>query len=328
MLSPQMHTVSQQLGNYDHLFRAVELSRLPFKITGDLHFIMPCFGLLGCSSSNPCVYCPRERRRIGGVAKWEEGDVELRTLGSLNQNYADWFEEGQRDGAQFTRKFKSVAGPILVEGAGDSFSTLVLDKAPPCALHLFLATNDCFNHLQRNHWPDFKVVLLNLYGIQAHSYQGKEQNYQGPEIRKVLSGLHKLMPLMRDDPIRRLYLEVLLETSRVNEAIFGLELNPSWRQLLHQLKVAVLALNAATSFPITPKYHIILEHVGQWVERHGRSLGKEAEQAGSVVYKSPFGFLYFYELSRFGQFVKNTFLGPHFCCRGSPFHSKLGPHYK
>ena len=123
--------LSQQLGNYEHLFRAVELSRLPFKITGDLHFIMPCFGLLGCSSSNPCVYCPRERRRLGGVAKWEEGDVELRTLGSLNQNYADWFEEGQRDGAQFTRKFKSVAGPILVEGAGDSFSTLVLDKAPP-----------------------------------------------------------------------------------------------------------------------------------------------------------------------------------------------------
>ena len=92
---------------------------------------------------------------------------------------------------------------------------------------------------------------------------------------------------MRDDPIRRLYLEVLLQTSRVNEAIFGLELNPSWSQLLHQLKVAVLALNAATSFPITPKYHIILEHVGQWAERHGRSLGKEAEHAGSVVYKSP-----------------------------------------
>ena len=125
----------------------------------------------------------------------------------------------------------------------------------------------------------------------------------------MLAGLHKLYPVM-------------------NEGIFGLFLDPEWAQIIGQLRAALFALNHAVSFPITPKYHIILEHVGQWVERHGRSLGKEAEQAGSVVYKPPFGFLYFYELSRFGQFVKNTFLGPHFCCRGSPFHSKLGPHYK
>ena len=117
----------------------MELSKLSFKITGDLHFIMPCLGLLGCGSSNPCPYCPRERRKVGGVAKWEEGEVELRTLGSLNQNYANWYEEGQRAGAEHTRKFKSVAGPILIEGVGDTFDILVLDKVPPCTLHLCLA---------------------------------------------------------------------------------------------------------------------------------------------------------------------------------------------
>ena len=241
---------------------------------------MPCFGLLGCGSSNPCLYCPRERRKVGGVAKWEEGEVELRTIGSLNVNYAGWYEEGQRDGAQFTRKFKSVALPLLVEGVGDGFDSLVLDKAPPCALHLFLATNDLLNHLERNHWPELKGVLLNLYGIEAHSYQGKERNFQGPELRKMLSGLHKLMPLMRDDPMKSLYLEVFIQLKRVNEAIFGLELGPSWRQQLEQLRAALLALNASTSFPITPKFHIIVDHVGQWVERHGRALGKEAEHAG------------------------------------------------
>ena len=66
-------------------FRAVQLSTLKFKVTGDLHFLMPIFGLMGCGSSNPCLYCPLERRKVGGVAAWEEGvQVDLRTFGSLD----------------------------------------------------------------------------------------------------------------------------------------------------------------------------------------------------------------------------------------------------
>ena len=38
---------------------------------------------------------------------------------------------------------------------------------------------------------------------------------------------------------------------------------------------------------------------------------------------SPFGFLYFDKLARFGRFIKNTFWGHHFCCQGSQF----GPHF-
>ena len=64
-------------------YRAVDLSSLKFKVTGDLHFLMPLFGLMGCGSSNPCLYCPLERRKVGGKAAWEARQVELRTVGSL-----------------------------------------------------------------------------------------------------------------------------------------------------------------------------------------------------------------------------------------------------
>ena len=132
---------------------------------------------------------------------------------SSEMNYAGYVSEGSKTGAAFTRKWESVAaGPLLVEGAGDTWDTLVLDKAPPCPLHLgVLFTNDPLNHLERT-WPEVKPVLKDLFGIQPHSYQGKERNFQGPEIRKVLAGLHKLYPLMRADPIRSLYLDVLIGT--------------------------------------------------------------------------------------------------------------------
>ena len=240
---------------------------------------------MGCGSSNPCLYCPLERRKVGGVARWQVEEVELRSIGSLNMNYAGWSEEGQREGAQYTREFKSVcAGPILVEGVGDDWNTLVLDKCPPSSLHLFLALNDPINHLERQ-WPDFKMVLLQLFGIKAHSYQGKERNYQGPELRKMLSGIHKLYPQMRADPVRKLFLDVFIMMKKVNDGIFDLYLDPEWEQIIGQLRAALLALDAAVSFPITPKFHIILEHVPQWVQRNGRSLGKEAEHAaGPRVY--------------------------------------------
>ena len=248
---------------------------------------MPCFGLMGCGSSNPCLYCPLERRKVGGVAAWEKAEeVELRTFGSLNMNYASWLDlRGGIERVEFTREFKSVtAGPVLVEGVGDTFDTKVLEKSPPCALHLFLATSDLINHIESGPWPEIKAVLFDLFGIQAHSYQGKERNYQGPQLRKMLANLNMLVPLMRDEPIKSSYLDVFFKIKQVSQAVFGIQLDPNWREYILQLRVALYSLNASTSFPITPKFHIILEHVPQWVEANGRSLGKEAEHAGESLH--------------------------------------------
>ena len=248
---------------------------------------MPIFGLLGCGSSNPCLFCEAERRRIGGLATWEpQEQVQLRSFGRLEMNYEGWMHEGGQEGANSTRPWKSVAaGHNIAEGVGDTWDTLLLDKAPPCPLHVgLLFTNDPINHLAQFHWSDFKAVLFNLYGIQPHCYQGKDRNYQGPEIRKMFSGIHKLFPLMRDDPIRKLYLDLFVGLKHVNAAVFGVNLDPNWRHLLEKLKAAIVSLSEATSFPITPKAHILMVHVSQWVERHGMALGKLGEEAGESLH--------------------------------------------
>ena len=61
--------------NLGIIFSVVSLQEIKYRITGDLHFLMPVLGLMSKSSSNPCLFCPRVRSKVGGVAKWAEGEV-------------------------------------------------------------------------------------------------------------------------------------------------------------------------------------------------------------------------------------------------------------
>ena len=269
--------------NLDIVFQAIGLRFLTYKITGDLHFCMPSFGLMPCSSSNPCLFCPRSRTKKGGVFKWEDGDIQNRTLGSLHQNYAGWHMEGEVEKTAQTRKWKSVTNPVLVEGVGDTWETSVLEKSVPGSLHLLLAANDLLLHLEATCWPDLKTCLFQLYGIKPHNYQGKDRNFQGPQIRKLFRGVDKLMPLMTEDP-RKLYLDALVQMAKVNSGVFGLELHLEWRERLHSLKDSLFLLHSRTGLPITPKFHILVVHVEEWVDNFGRALGMESEQPGESLH--------------------------------------------
>ena len=55
--------VPESQENLEQIFDLVDLSGLRFTITGDFKFLMAWFGLLGCSSVHPCLYCNMERRK-------------------------------------------------------------------------------------------------------------------------------------------------------------------------------------------------------------------------------------------------------------------------
>ena len=54
--------VSESKANLEQIFDLLNLTGLKFTITGDFKFLMPWFGLLGCSSVHPCLYCNSQRR--------------------------------------------------------------------------------------------------------------------------------------------------------------------------------------------------------------------------------------------------------------------------
>ena len=140
---------------------------------------MPCYGLMPCSSTHPCLFCVRWRRK----GDWQvllEGEQELRTFGSLQKQYEGWVAAGSRYSTLYTSRFQSTVGPVLVKAPGDSEDTTVLEKTGMPTVHLLLATNDVIRpHLV----PFFKdeahlmEVIRKEMGCVPHSYQGKDGAY-------------------------------------------------------------------------------------------------------------------------------------------------------
>ena len=124
-----VHKVQENGYNLETIFNAVNINRLKFKLTGDFAFLMPSLGLLkGCASCNPCPICDQERSKEGrSRAMWDKSGGNLRTLGSLLDNYMTWTLKGENDSAVQTKRFKSVIGPLLVFGVEETHDLLCED---------------------------------------------------------------------------------------------------------------------------------------------------------------------------------------------------------
>ena len=212
----------------------------------------------------------------------EGKEINLRSFGSLLTNYAGWCFEGQHQQALTTKKWKSVTGPVLVMGKADSSDIFILDKLVPGPLYLYLSLNEVLNYCKKYSWPDLKAVLHTVVGVQVHVYQGKIGNYEGPNIQKILRKLDSLEPHMTGD--HRLYYNALLAFKKVAHSVFGAKLHPSWREHLHILRDTLHMLTRIHGMPITPKLHVLTVHVEQWIDIHGRSMGKEGESSGESLH--------------------------------------------
>ena len=89
---------------------------------------------------------------------------------------------------------------------------------------------------------------------------------------------------MRDEPAKSKYLSVLQDLRKINLGVFGLQLDPNWKQYITDLKTSFAQLTDTQGMPLTPKFHIILQHIKEWVEMCGRSLGTESEQPGESLH--------------------------------------------
>ena len=173
--------------NLELIFTHVKLAGLRFKMTGDFKFLMPWFGLLGCSSVHPCLYCNKERRKGEWIEK-EGTAVELRTLGGIETMAAAWMEAGSKRTTAWTSKFESSVGMVTVWGEGDTPMTTVLDKCAPPTVHCLLALNSVLRpHLEKIWEGDLWKFLKEEVKVVPHSYQGKDGAFEGPQCDKILN---------------------------------------------------------------------------------------------------------------------------------------------
>ena len=66
--------------------------------------------------------------------------------------------------------------------------------------------------------------------------------------------------------------------------MFGLHLDPNWKQYISDLKTSFAQLTDTQGMPLTQKFHIVLDHIQKWVEMSGRSMGMESEQPGESLH--------------------------------------------
>ena len=112
---------------------------------------------------------------------------------------------------------------------------------------------------------------------------GKVGNYEGPSIRKVFRKLDSLKEHMVTSP-KVLFYNALVAFKQVSQSVFSTQLHPNWREHLHTLRAALYTLNSSQGMPITPKFHVLIVHVEQWIDRNARSLGKEGECSGEALH--------------------------------------------
>ena len=275
--------VPESMENLELLFTHVNLTGLKFTITGDFKFLMPWFGLLGCSSVHPCLYCNQERRKGEWVKKKDnEVGVELRTLGGIESMTGGWMEKGSKKTTAWTSQYESCVGTVTVWGDGDTPQTTVLDKCAPPTVHCLLAVNNILRpHLESIWDGDLWKFLQEEIHVIPHSYQGKEGAFEGPQCNKILNSVENKMKhhlLALGEP-GKLYYNLLVHFKKFKDTFFGTVLPINYKEVAAAFKFHLNQVKTVLKFPVTPKFHMMAEHVIQWVDKHGRALGEESEQA-------------------------------------------------
>ena len=152
----------------------------------------------------------------------------------------------------------------------------VLDLCPPCSLHLKLGVNEVLKHLDKQMEENkLKEFLLRLNIVYEPYFGGR--TLEGKEVSKVLKNLSLLEEAI--PPHCKPFTEFLHSYAAVVKSQFQVNLLDSWQEDSNNFGARLLELQVA--FPcvrMTPKWHIILNHVPEWLKRNNKGLGQVSEQ--------------------------------------------------
>ena len=122
-------------------------------------------------------------------------------------------------------------------------------------------------------WPEL-TDWLGKWSIQFSPYHG--ETLEGNEVSKVLNNLGDLeleLPTKFHS-----FLYFLKDVSVVFESVFGYTLNPDYKATIINCEKSFSVLKHEFDITETPKFHILFNHVGQFIEKTGRPLGEFSEQ--------------------------------------------------
>ena len=233
--------------------------KIKYYICSDLKLINMISGIQSCSAKHPCPYCETDNLR-----DFEE-KFEYRTFASINCSVEAYKAAGSivKNAKNYTN---CTSEPLLYGNADDC----IIDICAPPELHLM---QGIFKHIfdkMSLEWPNVSLWLNSINVNQKNYHHG---SFVGNDCLKMMKNIHILQQMA---PLNiQKYVHILRCLYKVILACFGMDLDPDFKKYINEFKDVYITLGIS----VTPKVHILIEHVPYFITKQGRSLGWFSEQA-------------------------------------------------
>ena len=129
--------------------------------------------------------------------------------------------------------------------------------------------------------PDEVSEFTKKVQVSQEKYHGGD--YEGNEINKMLENINDLEELLDENYID--YIEGFKSIKELNEHVSGKELNSDYSEVIDRFTLNFLALNTNHRVSVTPKVHIIMEHLKDYCQETGNALGACSDQTIEAVHQ-------------------------------------------
>ena len=271
------------------LMEKLDFDSVPASITSDIKMLLLLIGKCGGNLTHGCVFCSAAKPLT------EEGD--LYRLSDLQMQHLKFKEAGADNKKQ--KDFQNVVNEPLLNLEPDD---LILGPVVPPELHLMLGVTDKLRKIlettvfeTEDEGKEFVDNFLHDQNISTKGYMDS-RSLEGNQTRMFLKSTTKLREaynqvgkLQKAEPTIKL-LEIF---SEVVSKAFGKKLDSDYKDAFQSFSTAYMELNKEKpkTFTVTPKIHIVIFHVQQYLEmmntkeeEENRGLGYMSEQAFEAVH--------------------------------------------
>ena len=259
--------VQENFENVGLLLRSLKLEKLgPYTMAVDLKLANILAGISSHASSFPCCWC--EAR----APTYEK--AQLRTLGRIRKMATAFQRAKDQKTSTKAQDFMSCVNlPLLV---GPDFVQLI-DILPPPELHIMLgAANKLFDELNIRWGGNLAYKWGVAHNICRADYHGGM--LEGNDCKRLLQKAHLLYEHLPQN--LKNFALALQKLDLVRTSCFGKTLDPNFISYINSFKEIFMSLE----INITPKLHILFEHVPMFCQRKNQGLGIYSEQASESVH--------------------------------------------
>ena len=80
------------------------------------------------------------------------------------------------------------------------------------------------------------------------------------------------------------FIDALRDLKSVYEISHQTEVHPNHREIINKFEMSMMKLHEKFAVPITPKLHIVFEHLSEYFELSGKTLRKKTDQTLEATY--------------------------------------------